>query len=345
MKKVNVGIIGYGLSGRIFHGAIINGIEGFSIKKIVTRDLEKKELALKEIEGVTVVESAKEVFEDKTIDLVVISTPNTSHASLAEEAMKSGKNVVIEKPFTVTSEEGQRILDISKKTGKLLSVYQNRRFDGDFKTIKKILKEGHLGRLVEFESHFDRFRNQFKVNSWREENIPGSGILYDLGAHLVDQALDLFGIPEEVYGDVRSQRQGKTDDNFEMILYYPELKVTLKSGSLVKEPLPRFILQGTEGGFVKFGLDVQEDALRRGERPKDNTWGQEPESMWGILNTIEERKYVKTEKGDYQDYYKNIYDVIINNEDLIVTGEHGLNVIKIIEAAILSNKEKRRVAI
>ncbi len=195
----------------------------------------------------------KRFFKILSIDLVVISTPNTMHFDLAKQAMEAGKHVVIEKPFTVTSQEGQMLLHIAKQTNRILSVYQNRRFDSDFKTVKKIIESGDLGRLVEFESHFDRFRPDIKQNAWREDPLPGSGILYDLGAHLIDQALALFGMPEEVYGDVRLQRHGKVDDNFEVILYYPELKVTLKSSALVKEPLPRFILLGTKGGYMKYG--------------------------------------------------------------------------------------------
>ncbi len=265
------------------------------------------------------------------------------HFDLAKQAMEAGKHVVIEKPFTVTSQEGQMLLHIAKQTNRILSVYQNRRFDSDFKTVKKIIESGDLGRLVEFESHFDRFRPDIKQNAWREDPLPGSGILYDLGAHLIDQALALFGMPEEVYGDVRLQRHGKVDDNFEVILYYPELKVTLKSSALVKEPLPRFILLGTKGGYMKYGLDVQEDALRDGDRPIDEEWGTEPESLWGVLNTIEERRKVKSQQGDYRDFYRNVHNAITKGEELAVKGQDGLNVIKVIEAVAQSNKEKEEL--
>lgn len=342
---MNVGIIGYGLSGRIFHGAIINAVEGFKIKKIVTRNAAKREQALIDHPQVEVVESAEALFNDSEIDLIVVSTPNTMHAELAEKAMRAGKHVVIEKPFTVTVEEGEKLLKVAEETGKILTVYQNRRFDSDFRTVREIIDSGKLGRLVEFESHFDRFRPDIKQNAWREDPLPGSGNLYDLASHLVDQALAIFGMPDEVYGDVRYQRRGKVDDNFEIIMYYPELKVTLKSGALVKEPLPRFILQGTEGAYHKYGLDVQEDDLRAEKRPVDDSWGTEPEALWGVLNTIDERKVYKSLRGDYRDYYRNVYAALVNGEALAVTAQDGLNVIKIIEAAMKSNEEKRRVEI
>ena len=343
MKIINVGIIGYGLSGRIFHSYVIQAIEGFNIKKIYTKNPSKKFQALEDHKDVEVVEDLNEILNDKSIGLIVICTPNTLHADLGKKAMKSGKHVIIEKPFTITSDEAKELFMVSKESEKILSVYHNRRFDSDFKTIKEILSSKVLGRLVEFESHFDRFRPEFKNQAWREENLPGSGLLYDLGSHLIDQALALFGMPLEVYGDLMTQRKGHVDDAFELILYYPDLKVTLKAGCLVKEPLPRFILQGTQGSFLKYGLDVQEEALKNGLKPIDTSWGVEPQSLWGVLNTIHERKTYPSLRGDYRDYYKNIYGAIVHREKLLVTGLDGFNVIKIIEAAKKSHEEKRRI--
>lgn len=345
MKIINVAIIGYGLSGRIFHSAIINSIGKYKICRIVSTDSSRREEALNDNPQALLTDDAMDVFEDNSIDLVVISTPNTSHLDLAKEAMLSGKHVVVEKPFTVSSKEAIELIEISKQTKRILSVYQNRRFDGDFKTIKNIIKSSALGRLVEFESHFDRFSNNYNVNSWREKPLAGSGLLYDLGSHLIDQALYLFGLPIEIYADIRSQRKGMVDDNFELILYYNDLKVTLKSACLVKEALPRFILQGTEGSYVKFGLDVQEEDLLSGKRPLDNSWGREEEALWGTLNTTKEYKKIQTMQGDYRQYYIDIYDSIIEGKNLSVRPEEGLDVIRVIEAAIRSNDEKRRIVI
>lgn len=345
MKVINVGIIGYGLSGRIFHGAILSSMHEFKINKIVTSDNLKKIQVEQDFKDIIVVNKVNDVLNDENIELIIISTPNTSHCKLAKDAMLAGKNVIIEKPFTVTSEEAESLIKISEETGMVLSVYHNRRFDSDYKTIKEIINKKYLGRIVEFESHFDRFRNTFKENSWREEALPGSGMLYDLGAHLIDQSLDLFGMPNEIYCDIFSQRNGKVDDNFELLLYYQDLKVTLRSGMLVKERLPRFILNGMNGSFVKYGLDIQEQELKDGKRPINDSWGIEPTELHGILNTVDKREVYPSKRGDYREYYKNIYDVICNKSSLIISANDGLNVIKIIEAAILSNKEKKRIEI
>lgn len=341
MKILNVGIIGYGLSGRIFHGAVIRKTSGYLIKKIVTTNEEKKREAAADIKGVEVVDSALAVFEDPTIDVVVISTPNTTHFDLARQALLSGKHVVIEKPFTVDVKEAAELISISEKMGLLLSVYHNRRFDSDFRTVKKLIEKNAFGRLVEFESHFDRFRPEIKLNAWKEEALPGSGILFDLGSHLIDQALSLFGLPNEVYADFTNQRGGSVEDQFEVILYYDSLKVTLKSGSLVHASLPRFLLLGTEGSFIKYGLDVQEPELRSGNQ---EPWGIEPKSQWGVYRTIGHEEIVKSEVGDYRLFYDNLHRAVTSSEELIVKGIDGYNVIKIIEAAKKSNLEKRRIA-
>lgn len=344
MKIINVAILGYGLSGRIFHGAIIDAVKGFKIKKIMTTSLDKIKNAQNDFPQCEIVSCVENILNDPTIDLVIIATPNTSHFDLASQSLYAGKHVVIEKPFTVTTHDALRLLDIQNETGKMLSVYHNRRFDGDFKTIADLINHDRLGRLVEYESHFDRFRNTFKEHAWREKALPGSGMLYDLGSHLIDQALYLFGLPHEVYADMSSQRRGLVDDQFEVILYYSELKVTLKSGILVKEPLPRFILHGTEGTFVKYGLDVQEPQLKAGKRPVDDSWGLEDETAWGILNT-QTREKIKTEPGDYRAYYQNIYNVLVHDEKLEVSAHDGFDVMRIIEAAIQSHHEKRRIEI
>lgn len=346
-QKVNVGLIGFGLAGRVFHAPIINSVEGFKLSKIVTSKTESI-LTAKELYPLAeIVPDAGNVIQDKGIELVIVATPNTSHAELAKKALLAGKHVVIEKPFTVTSEEADELIELSKKQKKILTVHHNRRWDSDFLTVKKIIEGGLLGRVVEYEAHFDRFRNSIKKNAWREEDIPGSGILYDLGSHLIDQALCLFGLPIEITADIRTQREnGKTDDHFEIILHYKAIKVTLKAGMLVREPLPRFVVLGDQGSFVKYGLDVQEKALKSGLIPKDlENWGEEPEELWGTINTeikgLNFRGKVESEKGDYRKFYENIYRTIGGKEEIQVKPEEARNTIRIIELALESSRQKR----
>ncbi|MFZ5968493.1 MAG: oxidoreductase [Bacillota bacterium] len=348
-EKIRVGIIGFGLSGRVFHAPIIHSLDAFQIKKIVTTKKESIDMAQKSYPWAEFVSDANQVFEDPEIDLIVVSTPNTSHVKLASEGLRSKKHVVVEKPFTVTSKEADELIALAKREEKILTVYQNRRWDSDFQTVKKVIENRMLGNVVEYEAHFDRFRNYLKPNAWREENLPGSGILYDLGSHLIDQAQCLFGLPKEITADIRKQRENSlADDCFEIILHYEKLKVTLKAGMLVREPLPRFIIHGDQGSFVKYGIDVQEEALKNGLSPLHTSdWGQEPEEIWGILNTdwngLHVRGKIESMKGDYSIFYQNVYRAILNKEELYVKPEEARNTIRIIELANESSELKKTV--
>jgi scyllo-inositol 2-dehydrogenase (NADP+) len=348
-KLVNVGLIGFGMAGRIFHAPTISCVPGLRLKKIRQTNAENLPLINSRYPGAEVVADAAEIFSDGEIDLVVVGSPNATHYALAKEALLAGKNVVVDKPFTVTVAEAEELTALAKSRNRLLSVYQNRRWDSDFKTVQKVVDSGLLGRLAECEIHYDRFRNTLRPNTWKEGGEPGTGLLYDLGSHLIDQALTLFGPPQTITGDLRTQRQDtKIIDNFELVLDYPGLKVTLKSGMLVKEPLPRYILLGERGSFVKYGLDVQEEALNSGLSPLNHpNWGEEPEANWGTINTeykgVEFRGKVKSAAGNYVAYYENVYQAILGKEELKVKAEDGLNVIRVIERARQSNAEKRRV--
>jgi scyllo-inositol 2-dehydrogenase (NADP+) len=348
-KIISTGIIGFGVGGNIFHAPIIYTTEGLHISKIRARKESEINLAKQRYRNAIITDNADDIINDPHIDLVVIATPNNSHHSLAKQALLANKNVVVDKPFTITTADADDLIKIAKQQNKILSVHHNRRYDSDFKTIEKLLKENLLGRLVEFESHYDRFRNFLKPGAWREKDEPGAGILYDLGAHLIDQPLVLFGFPTAITADIRVQREGtKATDNFELILHYPNLKVTLKAGMLVSQQLPRYILLGDKGSFVKYGLDVQEVALKAGLTPlTKNDWGIEPESVWGNLVTeINDVKFsgkIQSEVGDYRGYYANVRDAIIDNKPLDVTAEHARNIIRVIELAMQSNDEKRTV--
>jgi scyllo-inositol 2-dehydrogenase (NADP+) len=347
--KINVGLIGYGMGGKLFHAPILTSVSGLNLIKIRETKSPNIKDALQKYPQAKIVANSGDIFEDKLIDLVVITSPNHTHFPLAKEALKAGKNVVVDKPFTVSSQEADELIELANAKNKLLSVYQNRRFDSEFKTVKKILDSKILGNLVEYEVHFDRFRNFIKPDTWKEEATPGTGILYDLGSHLIDQALFYFGMPETVYADLRIQRkEGKIIDNFEVVLNYNGLKATLKAGMLVREIGPRITLLGDRGTYQSYGMDVQEAHLKAGIFPNEKEdWGVGPEELWGTLNTeingVHFRGKVPTKKGDYREYYQNIYNVLSGKEKLIVTPVAAKNTILIIEAALKSNQEKRVV--
>ena len=350
MKRiVKTGIIGFGVGGNTFHAPIIATTEGLQISKIRARKESEVNLAKQRYPDAVITDNSDDVINDPDTELVVIATPNDSHHKLGKQALLAGKHVVMDKPFTITSADADDLIKIAKQQDRVLSVHHNRRYDSDFKTIDKLLKANLLGRLVEFESHYDRFRNYLRPGSWREKDEPGSGILYDLGSHLIDQPLVLFGMPQAITADIRVQREGtKATDNFEVILHYPGLKVTLKAGMLVSQPLPRYILLGDKGSFVKYGLDVQEVALKAGLTPYTKSdWGVEPESVWGNLvtevNGVQFSGKIQSEMGDYRDYYANVYAAIADNKPLDVTAEHARNIIRVIELAMQSNAERRTI--
>lgn len=350
-NRVNVALIGFGLSGRVFHAPIIASLPEFNLAKIYTNNPESIKAVKELYPGTSIVPDIGEVMKDEGIDLVVVASPNTSHFNIAKEAIISEKHVIVEKPFTVNSREADNLIALSKRCGRMLSVYHNRRWDSDFKTVKKVVESRLLGNLVECELHFDRFRNCIKENAWREECTPGSGVLYDLGSHLVDQALVLFGLPSGITADVRIQRpEGKVDDNFAIQLEYEGLKVVLKAGMLVRGELPRYILLGDQGSFVKYGTDVQAKQLAEGIIPVEGMeWGKEPEELYGTINTtingLNIVGKVESEIGDYREYYLDIYRAVSRGENAAVSPVDGRNVIRLLELAVESSKSKRSIEV
>lgn len=347
-KTIPIGLLGFGMAGRVFHAPFISAVEGLKLYKIKANRPASIDLAKKLYPATEVVSDTVAILEDETIDLVIVATTNETHYSLAKAALEAGKHVVVEKPFTVTSEEATELINLAKQKGKLLTVYQNRRWDSDFKTVKKLMDSQLLGRLVEYEAHFDRFRPIPASETWKEEDQPGTGILYDLGSHLIDQALVRFGTPESLYADLRTQRSGgEIIDCFDLTFYYNNgLKAILKAGMLVKQPGPRFILSGDKGSFVKYGLDVQEAALKQGAIPAtESDWGTEPEEIWGKLDTeVQGLRLVgkiQSQTGDYRGFYENVRDAIQGMAELEVKPEQARNTIRVIELAIQSSQEKR----
>lgn len=340
MKPIKTGIASYGMSGLVFHAPLLHVNPGFEIIKIVERSNKGSK---DRYPYVSTVRSFEELLRDEEIELIIVNTPDATHYEYSKMALEAGKHIVVEKPFVIKLQEADELVELAKRKGRLLSVFQNRRWDGDFLTSKKVVQEKLLGRLVSFESHFDRYRNFIQPNTWKEEPNAGAEILYNLGAHMIDQVYDLFGMPNSVSADIGIQRSGgKVDDFYNVVLRYASLHVSLKSSYMVREEGPRYILHGTEGSFLKWGLDPQEDALKSGRYPDEPSWGQEPKKLWGKLNTeINGLHYtgrLETISGNYQSFYNNIYEAIRSGAELIVKPKQSLDLMKIIEGAIESNR-------
>jgi scyllo-inositol 2-dehydrogenase (NADP+) len=345
-RPINVGIVGYGMATKVFHAPLICADPQMRLTHILKRSGDEPRAAYPDVH---IARTLDDLLKESALELVVVATPTATHFEIAAAALAASKHVVVDKPFTTTSAEAAELIALSQKHQRVLSVFQNRRWDGDFLTVRRILDQKLLGRLVDYESHFDRYRPVVNPNAWREQAGPGSGWLYDLGSHLIDQALVLFGWPQRIYADVRLQRDhAQANDNFELILDYPALKVTLKTSMLVREPSPRFTLHGTQGSYVKYGLDPQEEALKQGLKPVGPDWGAEPEENWGILNTDVEgtatRKKFATLAGCYPAYYENVCRAIRGETSLLVKPEQGRDTIRVIELAVQSNAEKCAIA-
>ncbi|MFY4773509.1 oxidoreductase [Metabacillus sp. RGM 3146] len=346
MEKIRAGLVGYGLSGQAFHAPFLHSSSQIDFVKVVERHSKKAEERYPYVESVR---SLDELLSDESIELVVITTPNEQHFPMIKQVLEAGKHAVAEKPFTVHSEEGHELARLAKKKNLVLSVYQNRRWDGDFLTIQELIQSGAIGDVVSYEAHFDRFRNFAKEN-WREQDRPGSGILYDLGSHLIDQAVVLFGMPKAITAEIRNERKvTNTDDAFDIRLHYDQLTATLKASMLVKEQGPHFQIHGTKGSFIKYGMDPQENALRAGSLPSDPGFGEDSEGNWGLLNSevgrLQYRGKVQTLKGSYQSFYENICQAIKDSRDPAVTAEQAAQTIKLIELARQSSLDGRTIEI
>jgi predicted dehydrogenase len=338
-KILNVGLIGFGLSGRYFHSPFLSTNPGFKIKTVVERTKNDAQAFDPEIGNAR---SVDELLSDESIDLVFICTPNDTHFPYAMDALENGKHVVIEKPFAATEEEARQLFELAEKKGLVLTAYQNRRWDSDFLTVKKILSEGKLGDIIEFESHYDRYREVVPTESWKEKSVPVGGNLYNLGPHLIDQVLVLFGEPETVTAEIRSVRpHSEIDDYFDIRLGYKDKLVIVKSSLMIYENNLRYVLHGTKGSFIKGGLDPQEETLRKDILPTAQPWGVEPEDRWGKLYSKDYTGIVESEPGDYAPFYQNVYDAIVNNAELAVKPEEILRTTRVIDLASQSSKEKK----
>lgn len=340
---IEVGLVGFGLAGRAFHAPVIRAVPGLHLAAIVQRTGNE---AGEKYPDVRIVRSLDELLAIRGIRLVVIATPNDTHYSFARQCLEAGRDVLVDKPFTTTVEEAKALVELAKEKGRLLTVYQNRRYDGDFQALRKLVAEGALGRIVRFETHYDRYRPQLKPGAWRETTRPGSGILFDLAPHLIDHALVLFGLPEAVTADVRIERENAVaDDAFDIMFHYPKaLRAALRSSILAAVPRPRFVLLGTQGSFAKQTTDPQENNLRHGNIPKDGPWGAEPEEHWGLLTVPEGDKLtqrrIPSENCDFRDYYANVRDSLLRKAAPVVTTEWAINVMRLLEMARESSERR-----
>jgi predicted dehydrogenase len=340
---IEVGLIGFGLAGRAFHAPVIRAVPGLHLAAILQRSGTE---AAEKYPDVRIVRTLDELLAIEEIRLVVIATPNETHYPFARRCLEAGRDVVVDKPFTTTFDEAASLVQMAKSASRLLTVYQNRRYDGDFQAIRQLVAAGTLGRIVRFETSYDRYRPQLKLGAWRETQRPGSGILLDIGPHLIDHALVLFGLPEAVTADIRVERENAVaDDAFDIMLHYSKgMRAVLSSSILAAAPRPRFVLFGTQASFLKQTFDPQEGNLRRGFIPTDAAWGVEPEENWGVLtvpagDAFRQRR-IPSAACDYRDYYANVRDAILGSATPAVTPEYALDVMRMLELARKSSEKR-----
>ena len=342
---IRTGICSYGMSGKLFHAPFIQNHPGFELAAIVERSRnESRDL----YPDSKLYQSVEEMLSDDSLHLIIVNTPVQTHFEYALKAIEAGRHVIVEKPFTVTTKEAEELVSKAEEKNVLLFVYQNRRYDGDYKAVKEVLDKKLLGEIKEVEIRFDRFRTGISPKLHKESAIPGAGTTYDLGAHLVDQALQLFGEPKSLFADLMAMREGsQVDDYFEIILYYPSFRVRLKGSSFAKMPVPEYILHGTKGTFLQQRSDMQEALLLKGIQPSTQPWYSQPTQPDFILNIIQDGKEEKRETtstaGNYMDYFEDVYEAIRGMAANPVPGTDGVRIIRILEAAKQSAHERRVV--
>ncbi len=340
---LQVGLIGYGLAGSVFHAPLIQHTPGLALHAIVSS---QRDRLLRTFTDVHVHAQVDDLLADPAIDAVVIATPNEQHAPLALAALQAGKHVLVDKPFALSTAEARSMVDAARSAERVVSVFQNRRFDADYLSLRGVLESGALGRIAECHSHFDRFRPQVR-DRWRESDAPGSGLWMDLGPHLLDQMLQLFGWPEAISADIDAQRDGaRSDDYFHAVLHYPGLRAIVHAGSLVAASATRFAVHGSHGSYLKDGRDVQEDQLRQGIAPGAPGWGLDP--VHGQQVQVDgdgkvHRHSVDNVLGDYRRFYAAFRDAMLGEGEPPVTAEQALQLMRLLEAGRESADTGRRV--
>jgi predicted dehydrogenase len=343
-SPIHLAVIGYGLAGRVFHAPLIGHTPGLALHSVVTS---QHAVVSATLPGVRVCATAEEVFDDQAVDAVVIATPNALHAPLALAALQAGKHVLVDKPFALDALQAEALVSVAEANDRVVTVFQNRRFDADFLTLQALLARGTLGDIAECHVHFDRFRPQVR-DRWREQAGPGSGLWYDLGPHLLDQMLMLFGCPRAISVDTDCQRGTGGVDWFHAVLHYPRMRAVLHAGSLVAAATPRFAVHGRRGSWVKHGRDVQEAQLAAGRRPGDADWGLDPQP--GLLTCVDtagglQEAPLANLPGDYRAVYEGFASAIHGKTAPVVTAEQALLLMRLLDAGQLSAREGRRIAL
>ena len=344
---INTALVSFGMSGKVFHAPFLATNPNFNLVGSWERSTKNIEAAYP---GTKSYNSYEELLADTNIDLVVVNSPNDTHYAYTKSALLAGKHVVCEKAFTNTSAEAQELDELAQKKGLKLAVYQNRRYDADFLTLQKLIREDAIGELTDIQISFERYRTTLSPKAHKEAVTPGAGLLYDLGPHLVDQALVLSGMPLAVFADIRITRKvGIVDDYFTMILYYPGHRITLTSGMVFMTQQPGYKVYGTKGSFIKNRSDIQETEHIAGKKPNSENWGAEAEADYGTLytdhNGLITSQVIPSLAGNYGIFYEKMADAILNNAPLPTTAQEGKNIIRILEAARNSAFNKRVVGI
>jgi predicted dehydrogenase len=339
MDPIRVALIGFGYVGRVFHAPLISAVPGLVLSVIGSR---QEAAARSAHPAAEIVPDPFGAVRHRDADLVVIATPNDTHAPLAEAALRAGKHVVVDKPFTLTLAEARALAALSAEAGRYLSVFQNRRFDSDFLALRQAIESGRLGDVVEVRSEISRWRPQIR-DRWRERGGPGAGIWYDLGPHLADQALVLFGPPDTVSADLQIQRAGASaHDWFQAILGYGPRRVILEASMLAADTAPRFLARATKGCMLKRRGDVQESQLIAGEAPGSPGWGCDPDAAVFVTEGNPPQE-LETPPGDYRRYYAAIRDAIRGAGALPVTPTQATALMAVIEAGLRSADSGRTV--
>jgi scyllo-inositol 2-dehydrogenase (NADP+) len=341
---IGVGLIGYGLGGSVFHAPLVRAEPRLRLHAVVTS---RADQVRRELPGVRVVASADELLADPAVELVVVAAPNAVHHALAAAALRAGRHVVVDKPFALATADADELIALAAAADRRLSVFHNRRWDGDFLTVRRVLEAGALGEVAELVSRYDRFRPAPR-GSWKEAAVPGSGVLWDLGPHLVDQAVALFGPPQTVWADVGVQRPGvEAVDYAHLVLGYGRLRVLLHAAMLVRDPGPRFEVHGDRGSLVTWGLDPQEQALRAGGRPGDPGWGSVPPDRQGTLTVevagLEVRGRLAGVPGDYGAFYAAMAAAVAGEGPVPVAAAEARDTVAVIELALQSSRDGRVV--